>query len=390
MGGGTLRKVTWLAVTSLVVVLSGLVGFGDDPARAAVPRIVYTFSGVTFDDGGTLSGSFIYDPNIPCSIPTCHTSGAYSAVSVTTSGMGSGGLADPLTYHTGDLTNATSSIQMWFASSRLLALTFATALGAEGTIAIEPGSVEWTGAGPTRYVTAGGVVGVAEPSPIEVTVTGPTPNPAFPDSQSTLTVTFTPNADTTGVDPEVSVTGAAGAGTLSIISTTAELGTCVLNGTQHAVACDYDATVGGGVQTLVVGVNVTAAATPGAVWTFPVRSLNDVFEPLSATLTIADPATTTTTTTTTTLPSSTTTVAPTSTTTTTTTTLPGSTTTVAPTSTVATTSTAAPISTTTSSTLPVTGPTEDLGRAGFVGAAFLLLGIVGLAGAAVIGANRKR
>ena len=124
------RAATTVALVA-VVLLGLLVGPAGAARSQAQPRITYTFVGTTFGDGGTLTGSFVFDPNLPCRIPTCHTNGAISGLSITTSG-GGGDLANPLTYTTSDLTNATSATQLWFASSLLMALAFTSPLGSPG------------------------------------------------------------------------------------------------------------------------------------------------------------------------------------------------------------------------------------------------------------------
>jgi hypothetical protein len=55
-------------------------GAASQLRQAPSARVVYTLSGVTFDDGGTLTGSFVFDPSVPCASGSCT---AYSAVNLT-------------------------------------------------------------------------------------------------------------------------------------------------------------------------------------------------------------------------------------------------------------------------------------------------------------------
>ena len=62
---------------------------------------------LVFDDGGTATGSFVFDPDIPCEFLACYRTGAYSEISITVSSWLSPSscataFPDPLTY-TGSL-----------------------------------------------------------------------------------------------------------------------------------------------------------------------------------------------------------------------------------------------------------------------------------------------
>lgn len=75
-----------LSITGLcLLMITFLVNGSNAAAQSPLPRIVYMLSGATFDDDGTLSGSFIFDPNPPCVPNDCPR---YSGVALTTSGGG--------------------------------------------------------------------------------------------------------------------------------------------------------------------------------------------------------------------------------------------------------------------------------------------------------------
>jgi hypothetical protein len=219
---GSVLRLRWAVVACLVLAVAAAVSASaGGPVSAAEPRIVYTFSGVTFDDGGTVSGSFIFDPNIPCAIPYCSTSGAYSAMSISTSGMGSGGFADPLAYRATDLTNVTSNSQMGFTSSRIMFLAFGSPLGVAGSISVVPSvSVEWTGSGPTRYVTAGSVVGVAETTTSTTSSTTSTTSSTTSTTSSTTSTTSSTTSTTSSTTSTTSSTTSTTSSTTSTTTTT--------------------------------------------------------------------------------------------------------------------------------------------------------------------------
>jgi hypothetical protein len=79
------RWRSWVLPVALAATLVGgsLLASAGASGQASLPRIVYTISGATWDDGGTLTGSFIFDPNVACKPSNCPS---YSGVNLTTSG----------------------------------------------------------------------------------------------------------------------------------------------------------------------------------------------------------------------------------------------------------------------------------------------------------------
>ena len=86
MGSMNHRRVFRVLALPFVAVMALLGGAalvsGTATGQVPQPRIIYTVSG-TFDDGGTLTGSFIFDPNPACLNRNCPR---YSGVNITTSG----------------------------------------------------------------------------------------------------------------------------------------------------------------------------------------------------------------------------------------------------------------------------------------------------------------
>ena len=133
---------------------------------------------MTFDDGGTLTGSFVYDPNIPCVILTCWNSGAFSALSIVTSPVGTGFFQNGFSYSTGNLTNITFDEMIGAVNGALLQLQFTQSLNNGGVIPLGY-TVEFSGAGSSRRVVSGSVVGTpsATPTPTPAPTPGPTVTP---------------------------------------------------------------------------------------------------------------------------------------------------------------------------------------------------------------------
>jgi hypothetical protein len=136
--------------------------------------VTWTLGGVTFDDGGTASGSFVYDAN----------TGLYSSINITTT---TGTTRTGVTYHFGSTSVAgpTFNLNLTVGSGDLtgtpaLFLVFTNPLtNAGGTDSLVVGSapslessesacsdtVCFGPSAPSRQVTAGSVVGVAVITP---------------------------------------------------------------------------------------------------------------------------------------------------------------------------------------------------------------------------------
>jgi hypothetical protein len=178
---------------------------------APSPRIDYTIT-ATFNDGGTISGSFIFDPNAPCAIPNCS---AYSSINITTSAWNLTGLCQHTQSSYGTPNNVTSRDWLAFSSPLLFRLVFVSDLGSAGAVELQSdgSSVEWDGAGCERIVTAGSVVGVPEGGNSTTTSSSSTTTDNVSTSSSSTTTdnvstssssTTTDNA-TTSTDVEIVV-----------------------------------------------------------------------------------------------------------------------------------------------------------------------------------------
>ena len=129
----------------------------------AVP-ITWTFTGVTFDDGGTASGTFVYDPALGKVLS------AVTATNITTT---AGTTLSGYTYSQAKLNSfnlgaPSSGGQICWSNSSPggLCLTFGAFPLNGGTVSIALSSFE---NGPARLVTAGTVVGAAPPSSVSST-----------------------------------------------------------------------------------------------------------------------------------------------------------------------------------------------------------------------------
>jgi len=147
-----------------VLLLTAVLCFS--PVLALAAPVLYTLTGVTFGDGGTASGSFVYDSatntyssiNITTTAGTVRTSGAtYHFIA--------GNPNPPSSSFSLNLTTAFANNQTGLPG---LALLFGTALGAAGTSSLV-GSQEAncsdavcsTPVAPMRFTTAGNVTGQA-------------------------------------------------------------------------------------------------------------------------------------------------------------------------------------------------------------------------------------
>jgi hypothetical protein len=85
-GWGIDPRATIAAIGIALVLAASLAisttGAASQLRQAPSARVVYTLNGVTFDDGGTLTGSFVFDPSVPCVSGSCT---AYSAVNLRSS-----------------------------------------------------------------------------------------------------------------------------------------------------------------------------------------------------------------------------------------------------------------------------------------------------------------
>ena len=166
---------------------------------APSPRIDYTIT-ATFNDGGTISGSFIFDSNAPCAIPNCS---AYSSINITTSAWNLTGLCQHTQSSYGTPNNVTSRDWLAFSSPLLFRLVFVSDLGSAGAVELQSdgSSVEWDGAGCERIVTAGSVVGVPEGGNSTTTSSSSTTT----DNVSTSSSSTTTDNATTSTDVEIVV-----------------------------------------------------------------------------------------------------------------------------------------------------------------------------------------
>ena len=127
---------------------------------------MYTLSGATFDDDGTLQGSFIFDPNPPCVPNDCPR---YSGVALTTSGGGAV-YQETINYDDSNVIPASGgTLQLNLVPEQQFMLTvgFPVPLGATGVNLLDTagGTIQWDGVGNTRVVTSGSLVGVEEGAP---------------------------------------------------------------------------------------------------------------------------------------------------------------------------------------------------------------------------------
>ena len=117
--------------------------------------ILYTLTGVTLTDGGTLTGSFVFDPSVPCQLGSCT---AYSSVAITSSSGSDCFAGGDRTYGTYNTTTTSEFISFGAPDYALsLQLFFAAPLGTSTTISIEAFSDERDGTGCQRDVVSGSV-----------------------------------------------------------------------------------------------------------------------------------------------------------------------------------------------------------------------------------------
>ena len=123
----------------------------------------------------------------------------------------------------------------------------------------------------------------------------PTSTP--PSSTATATAVVTPLTDVGSSLVRVTLTNTGGAGTFSIVSATSELTGCALSGSDRIVICSWNAQVADGPQTLVLTINVGAAAVIGSVWALDLGAaqVQAPLEPALATATLTIEQTPTTT-----------------------------------------------------------------------------------------------
>jgi LPXTG-motif cell wall-anchored protein len=191
------------------------------PSEAAGANAVSYQIDIVFDDGGTASGSFVFDPDIPCEILSCWVSGAYSQISITVSGWGqvtgtcASQFPDPRTYTEANLSNTTKEDWLAFAPSLNFDIVFATPLGAAGPVGVSTETVEFSGAGCTRYAVSGTAVGSLV-NPASTTTDAAT---TTTDAATTTTdaATTTTDAATTTTDAATTTTDAATTTTIPLV-----------------------------------------------------------------------------------------------------------------------------------------------------------------------------
>ena len=155
---------------------------------------------LVFDEGGTATGSFVFDPDIPCEFLACYRTGAYSEISITVSPWGPTGTCatqfpDPRTYTNANLSNVTEKTRLAFAPNLNFWIVFDAALGATGPVdvTLQSSTFEGSGAGCTRYAVSGTAVGSLVNPPQSTTTTSTTTTTVL----ATTTTTTTPPATTT-------------------------------------------------------------------------------------------------------------------------------------------------------------------------------------------------
>ena len=215
------RRLAGMLALSLILTLACLTN------ASAIP-VTWMLSGMTFDDGGTASGYFVYDADTD----------TLSASSISVAG-GNTGAFPPTTYQgpgsplSGDSTNgfyfwAPGEVGLRYMNIKHTGLT-----DAGGTVALALGMQSWecTNCGTIRYVSAGNVIGtptpyftsanaatfiVGTPGSFAVTTTaatGVTATGSLPTG-----VTFTNNGDGTAT---IAGTPAAGSGGIYSLTLTA-------------------------------------------------------------------------------------------------------------------------------------------------------------------------
>jgi hypothetical protein len=128
---------------------------------------------------------------------------------------------------------------------------------------------------------------------VSSSISGPVPNPAFPDSTSEVTFTFTTDgADSLWVSASLFATN--GAGNYSVVKVDPSLTGCSMDPSLRAYGCDWNPTGAGSVE-ITLQINVGPTANVGGMW--DVNSAIDHSVDQSVDLSIVAAPTTTTTTT---------------------------------------------------------------------------------------------
>ena len=142
----------WVTSTLLLIVLvaASMVSTLSTPSTvgAAGENAVRYQVDLVFDEGGTATGSFVFDPDIPCVFQAC---GAYSEISITVSPWGETGTCatqfpGPRTYTNANLSNVTEAKRLAFAPNLIFWIVFDAALGATGPVGVtlRSSTSEWS------------------------------------------------------------------------------------------------------------------------------------------------------------------------------------------------------------------------------------------------------
>lgn len=211
------RRFTGIVVASLVLTLGCL-------ANAFAFPVTWTLSGVTFDDGGTASGYFVYDAD----------NAAVLQASIAVAG-GNTGTFPPMTYGQDGGGSLGAGFYFWAPGfGRYLEIVSTGLSDAGGTVALSTQSYECTNCGSVRYVSAGNVIGTVYPQITSANATTFTVGTAgsFTATAATASnwtetgslpsgVTFVDNGDGTAT---LSGTPAAGTGGTYALTLTASTG----------------------------------------------------------------------------------------------------------------------------------------------------------------------
>jgi Putative Ig domain len=146
------RRFAGMLALSLILTLACLTN------ASAIP-VTWTLSGMTFDDGGTASGYFIFDADADTLSASISVAGGNTVAFPPTTYQGA---ASPLS---GDSTNG---FYLWApgqVGERYMNISHAGLTNAGGTVALALGNKSWecTNCGTIRYVTAGNAIGTPTP-----------------------------------------------------------------------------------------------------------------------------------------------------------------------------------------------------------------------------------